>query len=28
MPRNVAVARMWFEKAAALGNPEAIENLR
>jgi TPR repeat protein len=25
---NVKVARQWFEKAAALGNPEAKQNLR
>ena len=28
VPRNVKVARQWFEKAAALGNPEAKQNLR
>jgi TPR repeat protein len=27
VPRNVKVARQWFEKAAALGNPEAKQNL-
>jgi TPR repeat protein len=26
--RNVTVARQWFEKAAALGNPEAKQNLK
>jgi TPR repeat protein len=28
VPRNVRIARQWFEKAAALGNPEAKRNLR
>jgi TPR repeat protein len=28
VPRNAKVARQWFEKAAALGNPEAKQNLR
>ena len=28
VPRNVNVARQWFEKAAALGNPEAKQNLK
>jgi TPR repeat protein len=28
MPRNAGVAHQWFEKAAALGNPEAKQNLR
>jgi TPR repeat protein len=26
--RDVRVARAWFEKAAALGSPEAKQNLR
>ena len=26
--RDVDVARQWFKKAAALGNPEAKQNLR
>jgi TPR repeat protein len=26
--RNVTVARQWYEKAAALGNLEAKQNLR
>jgi TPR repeat protein len=28
MPRDATIARQWFEKAAALGNPEARQNLR
>jgi TPR repeat protein len=28
VPRNDKVAREWFEKAAALGVPEAKQNLR
>ena len=28
VPCNVKVARQWFEKAAALDNPEAKLNLR
>jgi TPR repeat protein len=28
VPRDPKVARQWFEKAAALGNPEAKQNLR
>jgi TPR repeat protein len=28
VPRNTRVARQWFEKAAALGNPEAKLNLK
>jgi TPR repeat protein len=26
--RDLKVARQWFEKAAALGDPEARQNLR
>lgn len=26
--RSARLARQWFEKAAALGNPEAKQNLR
>jgi TPR repeat protein len=28
VPRDTKTARQWFEKAAALGNPEAKQNLR
>jgi TPR repeat protein len=28
MPRNKTLARQWFEKAAALGNPQAKQNLK
>jgi TPR repeat protein len=28
VPRDLRLAREWFEKAAALGNPEARQNLR
>jgi TPR repeat protein len=28
VPRNFKLARPWFEKAAALGNPDAKQNLR
>jgi TPR repeat protein len=28
VPRDPRIARQWFEKAAALGNPEAKQNLR
>jgi TPR repeat protein len=28
VPRNLSLAREWFEKAAALGDPEAKQNLR
>ncbi len=28
VPRDLKVARQWFEKAAALGDPEARQNLR
>ena len=28
VPRDARTARQWFEKAAALGNPEAKQNLR
>ena len=26
--RDLRIARQWYEKAAALGNPEAKQNLR
>ena len=28
VPRDLRRAREWFEKSAALGNPEARQNLR
>jgi len=28
VPRNTKIARDWFEKAAALGVPEAKQNLK
>jgi TPR repeat protein len=28
VPRDRKVARQWYEKAAALGNPQAKQNLK
>jgi TPR repeat protein len=28
VPRNVRLARSWFEKAAVLGDPQAKQNLQ
>jgi TPR repeat protein len=28
VPRDLGIARQWYEKAAALGSPEAKQNLR